>query len=183
MLGETIGKYKIIGHIDRGGMADVYKALHPELNRVVALKVLNRALVRSPEMLERFRREARAIAALRHPNIVQVFDLDVVDGLYFMVMEYVEGETLSQRVTHLCECGERMLLSEVLHIIIAVGCPSSSRMPSFSSPASAMVSASDLKNDSIRAVRKVALSSLLSENIFRKVSMASRTAALSLTVR
>lgn len=121
VLGETIGKYKIIGHIDRGGMADVYKALHPELNRVVALKVLNRALVRSPEMLERFRREARAIAALRHPNIVQVFDLDVVDGLYFMVMEYVEGETLSQRLTHLCQCGEHMPLSEVLHIVVAVG--------------------------------------------------------------
>jgi serine/threonine protein kinase len=121
LTGKTIGKYKIIERIGHGGMADVYKALHPELNRVVALKVLNRALVHSPEMLERFRREARAIAALRHPNIVQVFDLDVADGAYFMVMEYIEGETLSQRLTRLRRRGERLPLHEVLYIIAAVG--------------------------------------------------------------
>ncbi len=121
MYGEKIGKYRIIGHIDSGGMADVYKALHPELNRVVALKVLNRALVHSPEMLERFRREARAIATLRHPNIVQVYDLDVVEGVYFMVMEYIEGETLSQRLARLHHQGERMPLPEMLHIVVAVG--------------------------------------------------------------
>ena len=119
--GETIGKYKIIGYIGHGGMADVYKALHPELNRVVALKVLSRVLVRSPEMLERFRREARAIAALRHPNIVQVFDLDVVDGIYFMVIEYVEGETLSHRLARLRQCGEHMPLYEALCTVAAVG--------------------------------------------------------------
>ncbi len=121
MLGEQIGKYKIISCIGRGGMADVYKALHPELDRVVALKVLNRALVHSPEMLERFRREARAIAALRHPNIVQVFDLDVIDNIYFMVMEFVEGETLSQRLSRLRQNNERMTFDEIMYVITAVG--------------------------------------------------------------
>lgn len=121
MYGEKIGKYRIIGHIDSGGMADVFKALHPELNRVVALKVLNRALLHSPEMLERFRREARAIATLRHPNIVQVYDLDVVEGVYFMVMEYIEGETLSQRLNRLHHQGKRIPLPEMLHIVVAVG--------------------------------------------------------------
>jgi serine/threonine protein kinase len=118
---QKIGKYKIVGHIGRGGMADVYKALHPELNREVALKVLNRALVQSPEMLERFRREARAVFALRHPNIVQVFDLDVADDVYFMVMEYIEGETLRQRLTRLRRRRKRMPLHEVLYVITAVG--------------------------------------------------------------
>lgn len=121
MIGEKIGKYKIIGHVGRGGMADVYKALHPNLNRIVAIKVLNRALVHSSEMLERFQREGRAIAALRHLNIVQVFDLDVLDGVYFMVMEYVEGETLAQRLAQLRRRGERMPLHDVLDIIGAVG--------------------------------------------------------------
>ncbi|MGD9099096.1 MAG: protein kinase [Anaerolineae bacterium] len=121
MIGEKIGKYKIIGHIGRGGMADVYKALHPKLNRVVAIKVLNRALVHSHEMLERFQREGQAIAALHHLNIVQVYDQDVIDGIYFMVMEYVEGETLAQRLAQLRRRGERMPLHDVLDIIGAVG--------------------------------------------------------------
>jgi serine/threonine protein kinase len=116
-----IGKYKVIEHIGRGGMADVYKALHPEMNRVVAIKVLSRALVHSPEMRARFRREARAIGALSHPNIVQVFDFDVVDGVYFMVMEFIDGETLGQRLSDLHARGKRLPLAETLRVTIAVG--------------------------------------------------------------
>ena len=81
MEGKWTGKYKISGQVGRGAMAEVYKALHPELNRVVALKVLNRAWVQSPEMRERFRREARVIAKLRHPNIVQVYDFDIANDV------------------------------------------------------------------------------------------------------
>jgi serine/threonine protein kinase len=121
LIGEQIGKYKIVGHIGRGGMADVYKARHPQLNRDVAIKVLNRALVHSPEMLERFQREGRAVAALHHLNIVQVYDLDVLDGIYFMVMEYVSGETLAHRLNEIRRRGERMPLHDVLDIIGAVG--------------------------------------------------------------
>jgi serine/threonine protein kinase len=121
LIGEQIGKYKIVGHIGRGGMADVYKARHPRLNRDVAIKVLNRALIHSPEMLQRFQREGQAIAALHHRNIVQVYDLDVLDGIYFMVMEYVSGETLAHRLDQLRRRGERMPLHDVLDIVGAVG--------------------------------------------------------------
>jgi len=121
VIGETIGKYKVIERISQSGMATVYKALHPELNRLVAIKVLDRALLDSPEMLARFRREAQAIAALQHPHIVQVFDFDTVDGVYFMVMEYIEGETLAQRLTRLRWQGERMALVDVLGAVAEVG--------------------------------------------------------------
>ncbi len=118
---SLIGKYRIIEHIGHGGMADVYKALHPELNRVVALKVLNRTLVHRSEMRERFRREARAIAALDHPNIVKVYDFDIVNDAYFMVMEFIEGETLSKRLADLHRRGERMSLHDVLVVGSSVG--------------------------------------------------------------
>jgi len=121
MKSNWTGKYKIIGQVGRGAMAEVYQALQPELNRVVALKVLNRAWVQSPEMRERFRREARVIARLRHPNIVQVFDFDVAGDVYFMVMEYIEGATLNQRLAELRRRGELLPLAEALRIVIAVG--------------------------------------------------------------
>ncbi len=121
MKNNWTGKYKIIGQVGRGAMAEVYQALQPELNRVVALKVLNRAWVQSPEMRERFRREARVIARLRHPNIVQVFDFDVAGDVYFMVMEYIEGATLNQRLVDLRRRGDLLPLTEALRIVIAVG--------------------------------------------------------------
>lgn len=72
-------------------MAEVYKAYHPGLDRYVAIKVLRADLSEDVEFLNRFRREARAIAALRHPNIVQIYDFDVQDDFYYMVMELLEG--------------------------------------------------------------------------------------------
>jgi serine/threonine protein kinase len=72
-------------------------------------------------MRERFRREARVIAKLRHPNIVQVYDFDIANDVYFMVMEFIEGETLNHRLADLRRRGERMPLSEVLRVVIAVG--------------------------------------------------------------
>lgn len=121
MENTSIGKFNVIGHVGRGAMADVYKALHPELNRVVAIKVLSRALVHSPEMRARFRREARAIAALRHPNIVQVFDFDIVDDAYYMVMEFIEGKALNHHLADLRRRDARMPLQEVLRVVTGVG--------------------------------------------------------------
>ena len=121
MSGKTIGKYRIIEQISQSAMATVYKALHPQLNRIVAIKVLNRALADSPQMLERFRREARAVAALQHPHIVQLYDFDIVDGTYYMVMEYIEGETLARRLERLSRRGRRMPLLEALRAIAQVG--------------------------------------------------------------
>jgi serine/threonine protein kinase len=82
--------------IGRGGMADVYKAFQPRLERYVAIKVLPPALARDETFLERFEREAKAVASLRHPNILTIYDYGEQEGLTYLVMEYVEGGTLKQ---------------------------------------------------------------------------------------
>ena len=87
LVGQTLGKYRVLDQLGRGGMAQVYRAYHPQLDRYVAIKVLRSDLVEEQEFLTRFRREAQAVAGLRHPNIVQVFDFDVHGDIYFMVME------------------------------------------------------------------------------------------------
>src|SRR5512133_123128 len=93
-VGRTISKVEIQKLLSRGGMAEVYLGRHTTLGRPVAVKVLFSHLNEDPDLLERFRREARSVAALRHPNIVQVYDFDAEDGLYYMVMELLEGDTL-----------------------------------------------------------------------------------------
>jgi len=96
--GHTLGKYRVLEPLGRGGMARVYRAYHPQLDRYVAIKVLRSDLVDDEEFLARFRREAQAVAALRHPNIVQVYDFDVQDDVSYMVMELLEGDTLKMRL-------------------------------------------------------------------------------------
>ena len=76
LVGETLGKYQIVSWLSQGGMADVYKAYHPGLKRHVAVKVLHPHLVAGKDFLSRFSREAKAVASLRHPNIVIVHDFD-----------------------------------------------------------------------------------------------------------
>ena len=94
-VGRTVGKYKLESLLGRGGMAEVYKSHHPELGRELAIKIVHPFLSDTPGFLERFRREARTVAALRHPNIVQVFDFDVTpDGLHYMVLEFINGQSL-----------------------------------------------------------------------------------------
>jgi serine/threonine-protein kinase len=88
------GRYKIVRHLARGGMAEVYVAEDQLLNRIVALKVLFPELARDDAFVERFRREARAAASLNHHNIVSVYDFGGDDDSWFIVMEYVEGRTL-----------------------------------------------------------------------------------------
>jgi serine/threonine protein kinase len=95
LVGRTLGKYELTAMIGGGGMATVYKGRHPGLNQEVAVKILHPFLSGDPSFVDRFRREARAVAALRHPNIVRVLDTDNQDHLYYMVMEYIPGSTLS----------------------------------------------------------------------------------------
>jgi serine/threonine protein kinase len=93
--GRMLGKYQLLRLIDRGGMAEVYKSYHPELERDLAVKILYPHFTDMPGFVERFRREAKAAAGLRHPNIVQIFDFDrTEDGLYYMVLEYIDGQSL-----------------------------------------------------------------------------------------
>ncbi len=93
--GDAFGLYRIEREIGRGGMAIVYLAYHQWLERPVALKVLQPQLQEDEEVVARFLVEARAAARLEHPNIVAVYDAGVVDGVHFMAMEYIEGETLA----------------------------------------------------------------------------------------
>lgn len=96
LIGRTLGPYRVDSLLGEGGFATVYKGYQPDLDRVVAIKVLDERLARHPSFIERFRREAEATFSLQHPHIVRVFDFREAEGLYLMVMEYVDGPTLRQ---------------------------------------------------------------------------------------
>ncbi len=98
LAGQTLGQYQIIERLGRGGMAEVYKGFHPKLERYAAIKVLHGFLAEGQDFLARFQREAKAIAALSHPNIVQVYDFDTQDDFYYMVIEYIDGGTLKEQL-------------------------------------------------------------------------------------
>lgn len=91
---ETLGPYQVIRELGKGAMGTVYLARHESLGRDVAIKVLSDGVVLEPETLERFRREGKIAAKLRHPNIVQVYDFFAVEGRYFIAMEYLGSRTL-----------------------------------------------------------------------------------------
>lgn len=116
---RKLGKYEVIERLGRGGMAEVYRAYHVSLDRFVAIKVLHAFLADDPEFKTRFEKEARNIARLKHPNIVQVYDFetDEESESYYMVMELVEGPTLKGQLFRLSEQGELMPLNEALRII------------------------------------------------------------------
>jgi serine/threonine protein kinase len=116
--GQTLGKYRVMEPLGRGGMAQVYRAYHPQLDRYVAVKVLRSDLVEEAEFLGRFRREAQAVANLRHENIVQVYDFDVQFDVYYMIMELLEGDTLKVRMNEYRARGEKMPQGEVLRIML-----------------------------------------------------------------
>ena len=90
-----MGKYHLIRRLGRGGMAEVYLGTHLNLERLVAIKLLHSYIEEEPTLLERFHREAKAVAGLRHSNIVQIFDFDSIDGHPYIVMEYLKGPTLA----------------------------------------------------------------------------------------
>ena len=93
-IGKTLnGRYKIQEILGQGGMSAVYKALDPNLQRVVAVKMIHSHLSEDPKFISRFEEEARSVAQLRHPNITQVFDFNHDGDTYYMVQEFVPGET------------------------------------------------------------------------------------------
>lgn len=98
LIGATLGPYRILRELGRGGMAIVYEAYQPSLNRRVAIKVLPPQMAFDAAFVARFVQEARAAAQLRHPNIVTIHDVGEVNGLYFIVMEKLEGEPLSELI-------------------------------------------------------------------------------------
>jgi len=121
LSGRTIGKYQLLEKLGRGGMAEVYKGYQESLDRYVAIKLMHAFLVTEQDFLLRFKREAKAMASLRHPNIVAIYDFDVYrDDIYYLVMEYVSGGTLKQKLENLGAAGEALPLEQAVQIALQV---------------------------------------------------------------
>ncbi len=114
--GEQIGQYQIMSQLGQGGMATVYKAYHAQLDRHVAIKVMHQTIQADEAFVARFRREAQIVASLTHPHIVPVYDFNDYNGQPYLVMKYVEGVTLKQRMIKTA-----MTLDDVLYVMRAVG--------------------------------------------------------------
>ena len=96
--GTTLGPYEILSPIGAGGMGEVYKARDTRLDRTVAVEVLPEHVAADPDLKQRFEREAKTISSLNHPHICTLHDIGSRDGIDFLVMEYLEGDTLAQRL-------------------------------------------------------------------------------------
>ena len=96
--GRQLGPYEIVSAIGAGGMGEVYKARDTRLDRTVAIKVLPEHVANDPDLKQRFEREAKTISSLNHPHICTLYDIGNQDGIDFLVMEYLEGDTLAQRL-------------------------------------------------------------------------------------
>ncbi|MBN1438569.1 MAG: serine/threonine protein kinase [Anaerolineales bacterium] len=116
-VGTTVGKYKLLELLGRGGMAEVYKARHPTLGREVTVKILHPHLAEGEGFLARFEREAKAVAAMRHPRIVQIFDYEATEDANYMVMEFIDAGTLQDRVAALAKEGRGLSVREALSIL------------------------------------------------------------------
>ena len=111
LVGKQIGAYKITALLGAGGMGEVYRAEDTRLGRTVAVKVLPEELARDDERLHRFVREARAASALNHANVAHIYEIGQSDGVHFIAMEYVEGQSLAQKMR-----GQPLDLGEILDI-------------------------------------------------------------------
>src|SRR6266498_1023983 len=120
-IGRTLsGRYKIEALLGQGGMSAVYKATDPNLKRVVAVKLIHPHLSSDPSFVIRFKSEASAVASLRHPNIVQVFDFNNDGDIFYMVLEFIPGETLQERMQRLNESGRKLSIKDALTFTINI---------------------------------------------------------------
>src|SRR5262245_66102670 len=108
--GTRLGPYEIVNPLGAGGMGEVYKARDTRLDRIVAIKVLPNAFAGDPQFRERFDREARVISQLTHPHICTLHDVGDQDGVAFLVMELLEGETLEHRLARATSTGRTPLM-------------------------------------------------------------------------
>ena len=117
VAGQRLGPYEILDQVGAGGMGEVYRARDPRLGRDVAVKVLPEEVARDPERLQRFEREARAVAALSHPSILTVFDVGTHEGVPYVVTELLQGETLRELLSRRAPTQRQVLffLSQAAH--------------------------------------------------------------------
>jgi serine/threonine protein kinase len=113
--GTKLGPYEILSAVGAGGMGEVYRACDKRLDRIVAIQVVPAHLSDKPDLRERFEREARTIASLNHPHICVLYDIGHQDGTDYLVMEYLEGETLAERLKK-----GPLLLDQVLRYAIEI---------------------------------------------------------------
>jgi serine/threonine protein kinase len=115
LVGRTLSHYQVESLLGAGGMGEVYLARDPRLDRAVALKILPLDLAFDADRMQRFTREAKAASALNHPNVATIYDIGESDALHFIVMEYVEGHTLAQKIA------ERPLtVTEIVDVAVQV---------------------------------------------------------------
>ena len=120
-IGRTLGgRYKIDALLGQGGMSAVYKATDPNLKRVVAVKLIHSHLSADPAFVQRFGSEASAVASLRHPNIVQVFDFNNDGGTYYMVLEFIPGETLQDRLMRFNNRNRQLAIEDALKFTLNI---------------------------------------------------------------
>jgi eukaryotic-like serine/threonine-protein kinase len=128
VIGTLIGgRFRLDERIGSGGMSTVYRAFDPTLERWVAIKLMHRDISRDPDQLERFRREARAAARLNHPHLVTVIDAGEDDGTPYIVFEYVEGETLKERIRRMGRLPVPEAVAYAIEIGRALSCAHSHR--------------------------------------------------------
>jgi serine/threonine-protein kinase len=120
-IGRVVGgRYRIEAQLGQGGMSTVFQAADPNLHRTVAVKLIHSHLSSDPEFVRRFEQEAAAVAQLRHPNIIQVYDFDHDDDLYYMILEHVPGETLHARLHNLNDTGQVLSPTETVRIMSTI---------------------------------------------------------------
>ena len=119
-IGKTVGKVRIEREIAKGGMAEVYLGTHLTLDRAVAVKVMHNYIEADPELQSRFEREAKVVAGLRHPNIVQIFDYDTAEGHPYIVMEYLVGPTLAVYLRELHKRNQRLEPIQIARLLITI---------------------------------------------------------------
>src|SRR6266849_1778810 len=123
---RTLGKYELHERLGRGGMAEVWKAFDPQLRRYVAIKFVQANLRTDPTFATRFVREAQAVASLRHPNIIRIYDFETSttesgESMAYMVMDYIEGQTLADYIHSTSLVHKFPPVIEIVHLFTSIG--------------------------------------------------------------